>query len=54
MVSDVRLTASVFESDQANLRVTGEVGPLSADMAALRFDGDYCPGAVRPAPAAAL
>ena len=40
MVSDVRLTASVFESDQANLRVTGEVGPLGADMAALRLSGD--------------
>ena len=46
MVSDVRLTASVFESDQANLRVTGEVGPLSADMAALRFDGDIALGPV--------
>ncbi len=40
MVSDVRLTASVFESDQTNLRVTGEVGPLGADMAALRLDGE--------------
>ena len=44
MVSDVRLTASVFESDQTNLRVTGEVGPLSADMAALRLDGDIALG----------
>ena len=46
MVSDVRLTASVFESDQTNLRVTGEVGPLSADMAAPRFDGDIALGPV--------
>ena len=46
MVSDVRLTAAVFESDQANLRVTGEVGPLGADMAALRFDGDIALGPV--------
>jgi len=44
MVSDVRLTASVFESDQTNLRVTGEVGPLGADMAALRLDGDIALG----------
>ena len=46
MVSDVRLTASVFESDQANLRVTGEVGPLSADMAALRLSSDIALGPV--------
>ncbi len=46
MVSDVRLTASVFESDQANLRVTGEVGPLSADMAALRLSGAIALGPV--------
>ena len=44
MVSDVQLTASVFESDQDNLRVTGEVGPLGADMAALRLDGDIALG----------
>ena len=46
MVSDVRLTASVFESDQANLRVTGEAGPLGAELAALRLSGAIALGPV--------
>ena len=54
MVSDVRLTASVFESDQTNLRVTGEVGPLSAEHGRPAPRWRYCPGAGRPAPTAAL
>lgn len=46
MVSDLRLTAAVFESDQANLQVTGEAGPLAPDMAALSLKTDIALGPV--------
>lgn len=46
MVSDLRLTASVFESGQANLQVTGEAGPLGTDMAALSLNNDIALGPV--------
>ena len=46
MLSDLQLTASVFESDQANLQVTGEVGPLGTDMAALSLNNDIALGPV--------
>ncbi len=46
MVSDLRLTASVFESNQANLQVTGEAGPLGPDMAALNLNNDIALGPV--------
>ncbi len=45
-VSDLRLTASVFESDQANLEVTGEAGPLGPDMSALSLKTDIALGPV--------
>ena len=46
MLSDLQLTASVFESSEANVKVTGDVGPLSAEMEALTLNTDIAFGPV--------
>ena len=46
MLSGLQLTASVFESSEPNVQVTGDIGPVGSDMDALTLNTDIAFGPV--------